>query len=223
MASIDEKLSRQLAQSGIEKIKRGEKPSAREQSAISRLEKGREEELRWQYYKTVPQKHYRDMSGRQPKILIEQQTRYGIPFGGATVDLTTVLRKFHDLLAKYSHLFGSEDDAALMGGGDSPNLERLRLASACLKEMDLEERRGTHVPRAEISPELVRLAGNVRIACEDVRRRWGNEPAELIIDAINETEQGWLKVAKNTNGQADYGDAVRRDGGDEIAKAPQPS
>lgn len=201
----------------------GGKPIRETVRDVKRDAKANEEKNRQQYYRTVSQKHYRELSGRQAKILIEQAARYGIPFGGATVDLTTVLRKFHDLLAKYSHLFGSEDDAALMGGGDSPNLERLRLASACLKEMDLEERRGTHVPRAEISPELVRLAGNVRIACEDVRRRWGNEPAELIIDAINETEQGWLKVANTTNGQADYGDAVRRDGGDEISKAPQPS
>lgn len=182
-----------------------------------------EESNRRQYYRTVPQKHYREMSGRQAKVLIEQSARYGIPFGGAAIDLFEVLRKFHDLLAKYSHVFGAEDDALLSGGGDSPNLERLRLASACLKEMDLEERRGTHVPLAEISPELMRLAGNIKLACEDVRRQWGNEPADRIMDAVEETRQGWLKAVGDRDTQRENEITVERGGGDSVAPPSQPS
>lgn len=213
LASIDEKLNRQLAQSGFEKIKRGEKPSAREQTAIGRIEKSREEELRQQYYKTIPQKHYRELSGRQAKILIEQQTRYGIPFGGGVVDLFAVIRKFHDLLAKYSHVFGNEDEALLTGGSDSPGLERVRLATACLREMDLEERRETHIPKSEILPELMRFAGIIKNACEDVRRQWGNEPADRIAEAVNEAKQGWMKIVSGNNQQADGGDDAGHDDG----------
>ncbi len=39
------------------------------------------------------------MSGRQAKVLQEQAARYGIPFGGSTIDLPEVVRALHDFLA----------------------------------------------------------------------------------------------------------------------------
>ena len=63
-----------------------------EREALKRHEKQKEERLRWQYYSSIPQKHWRQMSGRQTKVINEQSNRYGIPFGGATIDLPAVVK-----------------------------------------------------------------------------------------------------------------------------------
>src|SRR4051812_11949728 len=57
-----------------------------EREALKRHEREKEERLRWQFYRTIPQKHWKLMSGRQAKILHAQASRYDLPFGGATVD-----------------------------------------------------------------------------------------------------------------------------------------
>ena len=98
-----------------------------EREALRRHEKEKEERLRWQFYKCIPQKHWRQMSGRQAKVLIEQADRYNLPFGGATVDLPAVVRALHDFLADNAlKLARVDDDPLLTGGTSSPALERYR-------------------------------------------------------------------------------------------------
>ena len=56
------------------------------------MKKLKEEQLRWRYYRTIPQKHWKVMSGRQTKVLAEQAQRYGLPFGSASIDLPAVVK-----------------------------------------------------------------------------------------------------------------------------------
>src|SRR4051794_39812038 len=70
-----------------------------ERSALRRHEVEKEERQRWQHYGSIPQKHWRAMSGRQAKVINEQADRYGIPFGGAFINLSMVVKALHDFFA----------------------------------------------------------------------------------------------------------------------------
>ena len=87
-----------ILRSAISKEEAGEPLTREEDSVLRRAKRELEERTRWEYYATIPQKHWRQMSGRQAKVLQEQAVRYGIPFGGATVDLSAVVRLLHDFL-----------------------------------------------------------------------------------------------------------------------------
>jgi hypothetical protein len=80
-----EAYDRRLAAEAVRKMARGEPLTVREQTALKRYEKERDENLRWKHYASIPQKHWRRMSGRQTKVINEQAVLYGIPFGGPTV------------------------------------------------------------------------------------------------------------------------------------------
>src|SRR6478672_11158033 len=99
ISSAADKLDKDLAAGAFKKLQAGQTPSAQEQAALKRYEKQREDKLRWQYYASIPQKHWREMSGRQAKVINEQADRYGIPFGGSTIDLKQVVHALHDFLA----------------------------------------------------------------------------------------------------------------------------
>ena len=112
--SVSETIDREQAAAALEKRRKGEKPTELERKALARLERAREEEQRWAFYGTIPQKHWRAMSGRVAKTINEQADKYGIPFNGRTVDLPSVVRALHDFLAKNWHklLDKPEPDAA---------------------------------------------------------------------------------------------------------------
>src|SRR5262245_12575968 len=121
MSALDKK----LAGEAYKKVLEGKELTSREQSLLKRFEKEKEERLRWQYYSSIPQKHWRAMSGRQTKVLNEQAARYGIPFGGAHIRLPDVVRAFHDFLADNALKLAKEEDELMQGVG-SPALERYR-------------------------------------------------------------------------------------------------
>ena len=101
----------------MQKVVARQELSRREREALKRHEKEQEEARRWQYYASIPQKHWRQMSGRQTKVLNEQAALYGIPFGGATVDLPKVVRAVHDFLAENAHKLARDDDPLMQGSG----------------------------------------------------------------------------------------------------------
>src|SRR6186997_2738194 len=114
-----------LVASAYRKVVNKQELSRAERAALKRHEKEKEERLRWQYYAAIPQKHWRDMSGRQTKVLNEQAARYGIPFGGANINLPAVVRALHDFLADNAYKLARDDDDMMQGNG-SPALERYR-------------------------------------------------------------------------------------------------
>ncbi|WP_339750336.1 hypothetical protein [uncultured Rubinisphaera sp.] len=132
---VAERLEKETATRAYRKVMAGESVTAEERSALKRYEKQQEEERRWQYYESIPQKHWREMSGRQTKVLHEQAEKYGIPFGEKTINLPRVVRSFHDFLAANARRL-SEDDDLLDAAISSPALERYREERVILAKLD---------------------------------------------------------------------------------------
>lgn len=159
-----------------------------EREALKRHEKQKEERLRWQYYHAIPQKHWRQMSGRQTKVINDQAARYGIPFGGPTIDLPSVVIAFHDFLAENAQRLARDDDAMLVGGS-SPALERYREERAMLARLDRLERQGRLLPRDEVRKALGRIAAILRDAGDTLLRQFGSSAVEILHEALDDAQR----------------------------------
>ncbi len=206
--SVDERITKELAASGLKKRQAGGTPTAREQAAIRKLERQREEEQRWQYYRTVPKKHWNAMSGRANQVLKKQVETHGIPLEGATIDLTKVVRWLHDFLAanRIKLMRDEDEDAALMAG-EGPAIERWRLAKAQIAEIELEEKRKRLLPLDEIHRGLARSASIMRRAGERLERLFGPDARKLFDEAIDNA----IRVAESGLGEADGGGEASAD------------
>ena len=158
--SASERMDRELASAAVRKRQMGETPSSREMAALRRFEKTKEEDQRWQHYKTIPQKHWREMSGRQTKILQEQSQRYGIPFDGRVIELPRVVRALHDFLAKNARRLAEDPD--MTGGGDSAALERFRLAKAETAETELAREQGKLLMADDVVSQWEQIGQRIR-------------------------------------------------------------
>lgn len=79
------------------------------------------------------------------------------------------------------------DEALLMGaGGDSPALERLRMAKAQLAERDLAERDGELVERARVLEAVGPAVAGMRGAGERLAKDHGNEAAAIYNEAVDD-------------------------------------
>ncbi|QDT71719.1 hypothetical protein [Lacipirellula limnantheis] len=170
------------------KLLRKEALSRPERAALVRFEKVKEERLRWQYYRSIPKKHWRKMSGRQAKTILEQASRYGLPLDGPTIDLPKVVRALHDFLAANAYKLSRGDDPLLTTAQTSPALERYREERALLAQLDRMERQQELVPLEEIRFCLDGMAHHICKACETLERKYGNEVAEVVRDAIRNFE-----------------------------------
>jgi hypothetical protein len=178
-------LDRKLAATAYKKTLEGKELTSREQSVLKRFEKEKEERLRWQYYRSIPQKHWRQMSGRQTKVLQEQALAYGIPFSGATIDLTAVARGLHDFLADNAQKLARDDDD-LMQGSASPALERYREERAALARLDRLERERKLMRRDEVRESLGRIAAMLRSAGDTLQRQYGQGAADVLLEALDD-------------------------------------
>ena len=181
-------VDRKLAGEAYKKVLEGKELTTRERTVLKRFEKGREERLRWQHYGSIPQKHWRTMSGRQTKVLNEQAARYGIPFGGAVIDLPAVVRALHDFLAENAVKLARDDDE-LMQGASSPALERYREERAALARLDRLEREDHLVPRDQVREALGRIAAIVRSAGDTLQRQFGLPALEILLEALDDAER----------------------------------
>lgn len=186
-----EQIRRELAARALEKRRRGEDVPARELAALTRIEKEREEEERWAYYKTIPQRHWKKMSGaRQTKVINEQAVRYGIPFGGDTIDLSAVVKALHDFLRDNARkLAAADDEDALLAGMSSPALELYRRERAKLAKLDRLEREQSLLSRELVHEGLGRIASILRLAGETLARQCGPEAHEILEDALKDADR----------------------------------
>jgi hypothetical protein len=189
--TVTENIDRQLAASGLQKIKAGKAPSVSEKAAIKRIEKAKEEQLRWQYYRTIPKKHWMEMSGRQVKVINEQGDRYSLHLSGKEVDLPKFVRAFHDFLANNATKLTTELDPLLAASGDSVGLERYRLARAAQEEIKLEAMRLNFMSREEIEAGLTVFAQHIRRAGDAIERIHGHDAAKLLLEALDDAERDW--------------------------------
>jgi hypothetical protein len=187
-ASAISTAEQKLVRDAVQKVRDGQPLSAREQAALKKFEKQREEQLRWKFYGTVPQKHWREMSGRQTKVLHEQAALYGIPFGGATISLPAVVRALHDFLADNAYKLARDDDPMMQGAG-SPAMERYREERALMARLDRLEREGQLVPRDQVRAGLGRVAAILREAGHALERQFGPAAAEILGEALDDAER----------------------------------
>jgi hypothetical protein len=173
-----------------------------EREALKRHEKQKEERLRWQFYGSIPQKHWRKMSGRQTKVINEQAERYGLPFGGATISLPAVVRALHDFLADNAAKLAREDDPLLLGGS-SPALERYREERAKIARLDRLERERQLLPRDEVRESWGRMAAILRGAGDTLQRQFGAEAVEILNEALDDCERELDRPLRETPEQGD--------------------
>jgi hypothetical protein len=159
-----------------------------ERGALARHEKQKEERLRRQFYASIPQKHWREMSGRQTKVINEQAQRYGIPFGGATVNLPAVVRALHDFLADNAVKLSRDEDPWMQGAG-SPALERYREERAALARLDRLEREARLIPRDIVREVLGRIAAILRAAGDSLQRQFGPSAVEILYEALDDGQR----------------------------------
>lgn len=187
------------------KVMDGQKLTREESAAIARFEKEKEERARWQYYNSIPQKHWRQMSGRQAKVINEQAVRYGIPFGGPNISLPAVVRALHDFLADNKSRLAVDGDV-LMSGSSSPALERYREERAALARLDRLEREGGLVDRELVRQSLAQIAAIIRSAGETLEREFGSRAAEILIEALDDAQREtdrYFDVREGTGTEAD--------------------
>jgi hypothetical protein len=187
-ADSSSRIDADLVAAAYRKVMDRQELSAPERAALKRHEKEKEERLRWQYYGAIPQKHWRQMSGRQTKVLQQQAERYGIPFGGASVSLPAVVRALHDFLADNAQRLARDDDPLMQGSG-SPALERYREERAAMARLDRLEREGALVPRGDMREALGRIAAIIRGAGDALQREHGTSVAELLYEALDDAQR----------------------------------
>ncbi len=128
------------------------------------------------------------MSGRQTKVINDQATRYGIPFGGASIDLPNVVKALHDFLADNAQLLAREADGMLVGAS-SPALERYREEREALARLDRLEREGYLLPRDEVREALGRIAVILREASDTLLRQFGDSAAQIMHEALDDAHR----------------------------------
>jgi hypothetical protein len=183
------RIDQDLVARAYRKVMDRQELTGEERSALKRHEKEKEERLRWQYYGSIPQKHWRQMSGRQTKVLNEQAARYGLPFGGPTISLPALARGLHDFLADNAMKLAREDDELMQGGGNSPALERYREERAALARLDRLERQMQLVPRDQVRQALGRIAAILRSAGDALQRQFGPAAMEILHEALDDAQQ----------------------------------
>ena len=132
----------------------------------------KEERLRRKFYKSIPQK----------------AARYGIPFGGPTVDLFAVARALHDFLADHAQKLARDDDALMQGSG-SPALERYREERALIARLERLERETKLLPRDDVRDALQRIASILRGAGDTLERQFGHAAAEILHEALDDAQR----------------------------------
>lgn len=128
------------------------------------------------------------MSGRQTKTLHEQDERYGIPFGRATINLFDVARSLHDFLAKNTGRLELVPGDDPLSGPSSPALERYRLAAAIIKELEAEEKKKELVPRDTVRECFGLIAARIRQAGDQIKRR-DRGSADILRDALEDARR----------------------------------
>lgn len=176
----------------------GERLSRAESALVARWEKARAEASRWELMKAIPKRDYILMSGRQQKILDQQGERYGLDeLLKPRIDMTRLVRQFHDLLAKHWVKFSAEASAEdlMKGGGNSPALERYRAAKAEREELELAVKRRELVPWAEMKEKLGGLGAMTRSRFEAMERAGGptvRREIELLMDDWQQAVVDWF-------------------------------
>ncbi len=182
---VSECVDHDLAERAIEKQGKGDAPTAQELGALRRIEKRRDEALRAEHYRTIPQRVWISMSGRQRRTIVDQAEKYNLPIGGATIDLAQLAKAMHDFLAANSAKLAAEDGG---NGTLKDQKDRVALETQTLRNererMDLGERRGTLIEKTDADADRLAIVkmfvGVLEIAGSELSSKLaGRKPADV--------------------------------------------
>lgn len=194
--AVSEQILKELAATALRKRSRGEKPTAQELGALRKVEKQREEELRWHHYETVPKKHYLEMAGdgdspRPRKVIHEQADRYGLPLRGPTINFRDFIRAVHDFLAANKRKLAEpepDSDEALFAGRYSPAQERWREAKAEMAEIQLAREKKRVLSREDLRNGLNEISAILRGIGEGLQRQFGPDALQLHDEGLDDAQ-----------------------------------
>ncbi len=184
-ARTSELVDGDLAQRAIEKQRKGETPTAQELAALRRVERQRDEALREEHYASIPQRDWIRMSGRQRKVIVDQAQKYGLPIGGATINLADLAKGLHDFLAANAPKLAADDGG---NGSIKDQQAKVDLDTKSLRNerqrMELEKDRGLLISRRQAHDDRLKIVkvfvGVVEIAGSELSSLLaGRKPAEV--------------------------------------------
>lgn len=133
---------------------------------------------------SCPKSYYEALTGLHRETILNLARRDGLPLGESSVDIGAVLRWFHERFTEWKRQPAEFTEDDLFSDAESPALERFRAARAEMVEMDLEERRREIVKRSEVREAHNIYASAIRSAGDALVKRFGNEAADILNDAI---------------------------------------
>jgi len=189
--SHTEEIEKALVKAALEKRAAGQTPTAPERAALKRSEDRREEDLRQRYYARIPQKHWREMSGRQAKILQDQAALYGIPFDRPEIDLRAVVRALHDFLATHHQKYRRRQyDPDTGEEEEEPTaLERLQEERYKRQRLARLKEEGKLADVAKIRAGLALIASLLRSSGESLQKKHGPDALEILDSTLCDCER----------------------------------
>jgi hypothetical protein len=138
-------------------------------------------------------------------VINEQAERYGLPIGGATIDLPAFAKALHDFLAANARkLAGADSDDPTLAGAASPAMERKRQLECRRLERQLEREEGLWIERRLIHAGHNRLGGVLRVAGEALLRQFGPAAQKILNDALDNCERETDRLLAADGDHADF-------------------
>ena len=193
-----------LANEALRKLKSSGKPTVRQSDALRKREREANARDLPDLLHKIPKKYWIEGSGRQSSQVNRQAQRYGIPIGGATIDLYAVAHWLHDFLAKHARKFAApEGEEDGMFGPSTPWLEKYRKERALLARLERKEREGELLPREKVHEFVTELATILRGASDRLERRFGADALEIINEALDNYDARAERHFANLEAQAE--------------------
>lgn len=181
-------LDRELARLALAKRQQGKTGTTREENALKRVQAEQEDRQRWDYYRSVPRKHYKAMCARQDKVLNEQAARYRMPIAGPTVSFPDLIMWLHQFLAENAKRLSVPlgEDPLLYVESDDPWLTEVRKETALLKKLERETKERKLVPREKVHETMTRAATLLRKFGETLEREVNDDMRQLFDQMLDE-------------------------------------
>ena len=173
----------------LKKEQRGEKLNKSERRDIERWREQLDETKRQQHYATVPKKDFCALAARQHKLIDDAHRNYGAPVDGKEVDLFKFVRWVFDFLAENGRkLLKAEEGDELLGGPETPELDKLRRVNRLIKEVEYGKLKTQVLDRSKVHEGLTQVAAKIRDCGDALQRRFGPDALDILnqhLDAVD--------------------------------------
>ncbi|QDT08009.1 hypothetical protein K227x_64390 [Rubripirellula lacrimiformis] len=189
---------------------RGEKLSQSDSRDLAWWEKSQRESIVSDALVSIPKGLYCQLAGRQHKVIDDAAERFGLPIGGATIDLFDAIESLHTVIADNSRSIIPVHAIDTDGADDEEMVYKLKLAELQEKvrklqvhnerqNISLTHDRGDSIDRQELRRLLQVLIVKLRAFGQQLRRASNGQEAqkacnEFLSMLAKEVEEGDLRV-----------------------------